>query len=148
MKYLLLILPLLAQSCSYTYPIGTIGAKKLIKVQAGSLSGPTQTMIAIVDTNSNEITFLSPMGGNGVLSSVTVAGSIVAGSYFIGKGLERSHGDTTTISTSSESTSQAQSEAIASSISTPTVIVPDPPPAGPMLPRTRPPYGRAIGHSK
>lgn len=108
-------------------------------------------MIAIVDTNSNEITFLSPMGGNGVLSSVTVAGSIVAGSYFIGKGLEKSHGDQTTVNTTANSSSDAQSEALANSIneslSQTTVIVPDPPPA-PMLPRSGPPFGRARGFGK
>lgn len=144
MKTLFLLLPLLL-GCSYTFPIGQIGPKKLYKVQAGSLSGPTQTMIAIVDTNSNEITFLSPMGGNGILSSVTVAGSIVAGSYFIGKGLEKSHGDQTTINT--EASAQAQGEAIANSVSNPTIIVPDPPPAG-MFPRNRPPFGRARGFGK
>lgn len=140
--FLLLAIALMSTlcGCSYTYPIGTIGSKQLIKVQAGSLSGPTQTMIAMIDTNTHEVTFLSPMGGNGILSSVTVAGSIVAGSYFIGKGLEKG-GDHTTVNAVANSTAQSFSEAVANPVQN--VIVPDPSPA-PMI--RRPPY--RWGHDK
>ena len=92
-------------------------------------------MIAIVDTNTHEITFLSPMGGNGILSSVTVAGSIVAGSYFIGKGLEKSHGDHTTVNAVANSASEAAAQA--TSTANPVINVQDPPPAPPIR---RPPF--------
>lgn len=146
MKLLSLLLIPLLSACSYIHPIGKIGDKEFYKVQAGSVSGPTQTQIVIVDTNTHEITFLSPMGGNGILSSVTVAGGIVAGSYFIGKGLEKSHGDQTTVNANSTSASDssAQADSIANSLSSPSITIHDPPPA-PIIRRTSPPYGRARG---
>lgn len=132
-------------SCSYVYPIGQVGPKQFIKVQAASLSGPTQTMIVIIDTNSpNEVTMLSPMGGNGILASAAVAGSIVGGSYFIGKGLEKSKGDSTTVNANASAESASQSQAEANSASSPVINIPDAP-QGPPFPR-RPPY--KWGHHK
>lgn len=124
MRYLLL---LLLCGCSYTHQFGQVGPHKLYKIQLGSLSGPSQTMIGMENTNTHEITFLSPMGGNGILSSVTVAGSIVAGSYFVGKGLEKSHGDSTTVNANSQA--QATADAQSASQSAPVINVPDGPPA-------------------
>lgn len=140
MKTFLFLLPLALLGCSYTYPIGTVGSKRFVKVQAASLSGPTQTMIVIVDTNSNEVTMLTPMGGNGILTAATISGSIVGGSYFVGRGLGRG-GDRTTVNAVAESSSESAATA------TPLITVPDPPPAPPII-RTRPPFGKAWGHHK
>lgn len=129
----------LVSGCSYTHQFGQVGPHKMYKVQLGSISGPGQTMFALMNTNTGEVTFMSPMGGNGILSSVTVAGSIVAGSYFIGKGLEKSHGDSTTVNANAQAESAAQSQAEANNA--PVINIPDPP-QGPLFPRNRPPANR------
>lgn len=139
MKYLLL---LIVCGCSYTYPIGRIGDKEFYKVNLGSTFGPGQTMIVIRDTNNGALTYMNPIGGNGVLPSAVVAGSIIGGSYYIGKGLEKNHG--TTVNQHSSTESAALSNSDSDSTSSPVVNVQDPPLAPPIT-GIGPPFGRRQG---
>ena len=138
------LLVMLLCACSYTYPIGRIGDKEFYKVNLGSTFGPGQTMIVIRDTNNGALTYMNPIGGNGVLPSAVVAGSIIGGSYYIGKGLEKS-GDRTTINSSSsaQSAAQAAGEANAAATANPSVTVEDGPLAPPI--GLGPPFGSRQG---
>ncbi len=118
MRYALILLFLCG--CSYTYPIGTIGNKKLTKVNLGSLFGPGQTMIAVEDTNTHEVTFMAPIGGNGILPSAVVAGALVGGAALISRG---DYGDTVSVNNSGGSPVVN---------SAPVINIPDPPPAPPL----------------
>ncbi len=126
MRYLLL---LLLCGCSYTYQIpGAIGSKRFYKVTSGGIFVPAQSVIVVHDTNTHEITFMSPAQGNGALPALTAAGGIVAGSYVLGSTLKP---DKTIVNQNSA----AQSA--------PVVTVQDPLP-GPIIPApdgVGPPFG-------
>jgi len=128
MKYIPLLLILTA--CSYVHPIGTISDKKLHKVSLGSIFGAAQTMIVVEDTNTHEVTFMTPVGGNGILPSAVVAGSIIGGSALIASG---GYGDEVAVNQSGNASSSSAASATANP------MIQDPNPA-PMIPN-RPPWG-------
>jgi hypothetical protein len=119
MKYLLCLL-LFLTGCSYTRTIGEVGSKRFIKVQLGSLTAPGQTLLVIEDVKNGEITFMTPMAGNGVVPALLQAGGIAGGAVALGNVLEA---DRTT------------------------VTITDDPPAPPVNPpKTRPPANRPPQH--
>ena len=138
MKSLLLFIPLLLASCSYTHEFGQIGPHRLYKVQLGSIAGSTQTMFGILNTNDNSIIWTTPIGGNGLIGAVGSGSGQAAAGWFIGKGLEKGN-FSSSVNVNADSAATAQSAANSSS----TATIPDPPPAPPI--GLGPPFGSKQG---
>lgn len=127
MKSKLVIMALvsvIACGCSHITQIGKIGDKKLYKVQATSLLGPTVVSIAIKD--GDDLQFLQAFAGNGIVPATISGGALVGGSFLFGHSLrpnqtqvtQQGGGASSSSGSTSGSTSTSGSKSVSGSTST------------------------------